>query len=177
MQLKYTRKCIVLMQMISVLALTAIDQLIKFAVLKHLVPVGKIVVLDGFLAWTYAENTGAAFSIFSGNTDFLSVFTAVALLIGTGFLIFSKKHHIIYDICVPLLIAGGLGNLIDRIARGFVIDYIQVLFINFPVFNFADCLVTCSAIALMIYLVYDMIRETKQDRAKKKAESAENADG
>ena len=90
MQLKYTRKCIVLMQMISVLALTAIDQLIKFAVLKHLVPVGKIVVLDGFLAWTYAENTGAAFSIFSGNTDFLSVFTAVALLIGTGFLIFSK---------------------------------------------------------------------------------------
>ena len=78
---------------------------------------------------------------------------------------------------MPLLIAGGLGNLIDRIARGFVIDYIQVLFINFPVFNFADCLVTCSAIALMIYLVYDMIRETKQDRAKKKAESAENADG
>lgn len=174
--MKISRKSKLAMQVISIALLTLIDQLIKLAVLEHLVPVGRIVVLDGFLAWTYAENTGAAFSIFSGNTDILSVFTAIALLGGLVFLFVSGKHHPIYDITVPLLLAGGLGNLIDRLFRGFVIDYIQVLFVNFPVFNFADCLVTCSAIALMIFLVADMIRDFKKEK-KKKSESTEQSHG
>lgn len=165
--MKHFRKTVIAVQMISVILLAAIDQLIKFAVLEHLKPVGTVKVIDGFLAWTYAENTGAAFSIFAGNAQFLSVFTAVALLCGIGYLVFSKTHHIIYDICVPLLIAGGLGNLIDRIALGFVVDYIQVLFIDFPVFNFADCLVTCSAITLIIYLIYDLIADMKQQKTAK----------
>ncbi len=174
MELKISRKLIFAMQAVSIVLFTVIDQLIKYAVLEHLVPVGRVVVLDGFLAWTYAENTGAAFSIFSGNTDYLSVFTAIALVCGLGFLALSKKHHMIYDICVPLLMAGGLGNLIDRVSKGFVIDYIQVLFVDFPVFNFADCLVTCAAIALMIFLIYDMILDVKREKAKKTESSEEN---
>lgn len=162
--------------MVAIAVLAAIDQLIKHAVLEKLVPVGSVTVLDGVLAWTYAENTGAAFSIFTGNTSFLSVFTAVALIVGIGYLLISKRHPLIYDICIPLLIAGGLGNLIDRLALGFVVDYIQVLFVNFPIFNFADCLVTCSAIVLMIYLVYDMVQDIKREKATK-AESKENSNG
>ncbi len=165
--MKLSRKVILTVQLLSVVLLAAIDQLIKYAVLENLKPLGSVKVIDGFLAWTYAENTGAAFSIFTDNTQFLSVFTAVALLVGLGWLVFSKAHHIIYDICIPLLIAGGLGNLIDRIALGFVVDYIQVLFIDFPVFNFADCLVTCSAIALIVYLIYDLIADMKREKGAK----------
>lgn len=167
MELKTNRKIVIAVQLISVILLTLIDQLIKYAVVEQLKPVGRVLAIDGFLAWTYAENTGAAFSIFSGNTDFLSVFTAIALIVGICYLFISKHHNIIYDICIPLLLAGGAGNLIDRVARGFVVDYIQVLFINFPVFNFADCLVTCSAIALMVYLIIDMIRDMKEEKEKK----------
>lgn len=174
--MKYSHKIILSVQLISVALLTVIDQLIKYLVLEKLVPIGRVVVLDGILAWTYAENTGAAFSIFSENTNFLSAFTAVALIFGVGYLVFVKKHHPVYDICVPLLIAGGLGNLIDRITKGFVIDYIQVLFVDFPVFNFADCLVTCAAFALMIFLIYDMIRDFKSEK-KKKNESADPNNG
>ena len=167
--MKLSRKAIVAVQMISVVLLAAIDQLIKYAVLENLKPLGSVKVIDGFLAWTYAENTGAAFSIFTGNTVFLSVFTAVAILAGCGYLVFSKKHHVIYDICIPLLIAGGLGNLIDRIALGFVVDYIQVLFVDFPIFNFADCLVTCSDIALIVYLIYDLIADMRREKTAKAA--------
>ncbi len=174
--MKKSRKAVIAVQLISVVLLAAIDQLIKYAVLENLKPVGSVKVIDGFLAWTYAENTGAAFSIFTGNTQFLSVFTAVALLCGIGYLVFSKTHHIIYDICIPLLIAGGLGNLIDRIALGFVVDYIQVLFVDFPVFNFADCLVTCSAITLIIYLLYDLVADMKRQKTSK-AESKDEKHG
>lgn len=166
---RLNRKVLLAVQLVGVCIFTAIDQMIKYAVLEKLKPVGSVKVIDGFLAWTYAENTGAAFSIFSDNTLFLTVFTAIALLVGLGWLVFSKTHHVIYDICIPLLIAGGLGNLIDRIALGFVVDYIQVLFVDFPVFNFADCLVTCSAIALIIFLIYDLIADMKRDKTAKAA--------
>ena len=63
-----------------------------------------------------------------------------------------------------MIISGGIGNLIDRIARGYVTDYIKVLFIDFPVFNFADILVTCGSFLLIIYL----IRDIYNDRKKKK---------
>ncbi len=172
--MKLSRKAVIAVQMTSVALLAAIDQVIKYVVLEHLKPVGSVKVIDGFLAWTYAENTGAAFSIFTGNTKFLSVFTAIALLCGMAYLVFAKEHNKMYDICIPLLIAGGLGNLIDRIALGFVVDYIQVLFIDFPVFNFADCLVTCSAIALIIYLLYDLFAEMKREKAVKAEDKDEN---
>ena len=174
--MKQSRKAIIAAQLISVALLAAIDQLIKYAVLENLKPVGSIKAIEGFLAWTYAENTGAAFSIFTGNTAFLSVFTAIAILAGFGYLLFSKNHHVMYDICIPLLIAGGLGNLIDRIALGYVIDYIQVLFVDFPIFNFADCLVTCSAIALIVYLIYDLIADMRREK-KAKSEGAEETHG
>ena len=65
-----------------------------------------------------------------------------------------------------MICAGGIGNIIDRIVRGFVVDYIEVLFIDFYVFNFADCLITCGAFALMGYLIYEMVQESKKEKLK-----------
>ena len=64
------------------------------------------------------------------------------------------------------MISGGLGNIIDRIFRGYVIDYIEVLFVDFYIFYFADCLVTCAAVALIINQIYEIIIENKAKKVK-----------
>ena len=69
------------------------------------------------------------------------------------------------QVCAVLIVAGGLGNLIDRVLLGYVIDYIEVQFVDFAVFNFADILVTCGSFMLMGYMIYDIFREKKQAKA------------
>lgn len=147
--------------------LIAIDQLIKFAVLKHLEPIGSITVIDKVLSLTYVENTGAAFGSFSGYTRVLSVFTALVLIVGLIYLLSGKIRSKVVYWGLTLIISGGAANLIDRVGREFVIDYIDPLFIKFAVFNFADILVTVGAFIVIIYLLYDIIKDSKTDKAKK----------
>lgn len=147
--------------------LIAIDQLIKFAVLKHLEPIGSITVIDKVLSLTYVENTGAAFGSFSGYTRVLSVFTALVLIVGLIYLLSGKIPSKVVYWGLTLIISGGAANLIDRVGREFVIDYIDPLFIKFAVFNFADILVTVGAFIVIIYLLYDIIKDSKTDKAKK----------
>ena len=61
----------------------------------------------------------------------------------------------------------GIGNLIDRVFRGFVVDYIETLFIEFAIFNFADILVTCSAVVLIVWMIYDVYRDSKKEKDSK----------
>ena len=151
----------------SIAVLVVIDQLIKLLVLEYLQPIGSLPLIDGILQLRYAENTGAAFGSFSEHTIALSVFTFVAILVGIIFLMSKKLKFGVEYMCVALIIAGGAGNLIDRVFRGFVVDYIEPLFIDFAVFNFADILVTCSAIVLVIWTIYDIYREHKAEKEPK----------
>ena len=144
-------------------AIAAVDQLIKIAVLNSSLASGEVsTVIEGFLQWRYVENTGAAFSLFTGKTALLSVFTAVVLLVGFYLIIAKKIKSKVALASVVMLMGGGLGNLIDRVFKGFVVDYIEVLFIDFPVFNFADCFVTVGEFLLVGYLVYDIIKDYKK---------------
>lgn len=144
-------------------AIAAVDQLIKIAVLNSPLVSGEVsTVIDGFLQWRYVENTGAAFSLFTGKTALLSVFTAVVLIVGFYLIIAKKIKSKVALASVVMLMGGGLGNLIDRIFRHFVVDYIEVLFIDFPVFNFADCFVTVGEFLLVGYLVYDIVKDYKK---------------
>lgn len=153
--------------LVSILLLVALDQIIKLLVLNYLEPIGSVPLIDGFIRLNYAENTGAAFGSFSGYTELLSVFTFVAIVIGTLALMFKKIKFGVEYVCVALIIAGGLGNLIDRVFRGFVVDYIEPLFIDFAIFNFADILVTCSAVVLIAWLIYDIYRDSKKEKDSK----------
>lgn len=155
----------VVMQLTGIALLILADQLIKQAVYRRLRGSASVTLIPHVLGLTYAENTGAAFSLFSSSTTVLSAVTIVALAGGVAALIFIKKKPVFYDVCVPLIIAGGAGNLIDRLTRGFVIDYIETLFVSFPVFNFADCLITCACIAMILYLIRDMVLEQKKKSA------------
>lgn len=149
---------------VVIAGLVVLDQLIKYFAVVHLEPIGSFPLLDGILQLSYVENTGAAFGSFSNYTVLLSVFTGLVLLGGFVYLLSGKCKPILVYISVILILAGGAGNLIDRVFRGFVVDYIEPLFINFAVFNFADMLVCVGAAILIIYLLYDMVRDTKKGK-------------
>lgn len=153
--------------LVSVALLVAADQIIKLLVLKHLKPIGSLPLVDGIVQLNYAENTGAAFGSFSAHTDLLSIFTFLMIIIGLLYLFIKKRKLDVEYVCIALIIAGGLGNLIDRVFRGFVVDYIEPLFINFAIFNFADILVTCSSVVLVIWLIYEIYREGKEEKEQK----------
>ena len=154
-----------IIQLAAIAALIGIDHWLKLAATEKLADGQVHVFIKGFLGFLYAENTGAAFSMFSSSTNALSIFTGVLLAAGVVYLLIpSEKRPLAYDICVPAIIAGGAGNLIDRLAHGYVVDYIATLFVDFPVFNFADCLITCGCFALIIYLIYSIISEARQKK-------------
>lgn len=150
--------------LISMLLLVALDQIIKLLVVNYLEPIGSYPLIDGFIQLNYAENTGAAFGSFDRYTTLLSVFTFLAVVIGIVLLMLKKIKFGVEYVCVAIIIAGGLGNLVDRVFRGFVIDYIEPLFINFAIFNFADILVTCSSAVLIFWMIFDIYRDSKKEK-------------
>ena len=142
--------------------LTCVDQLIEMAVVKYLKPVGSVMVINGFFHLRYVENTGAIFGSMPSKTIILSILVFIIVLVSL-FLLLSKKIKpgFIYC-CLVLVIAGGIGNLIDRVFRGFVVDYLEPLFVNFAIFNFADCLVTVGAFSMMGYLIFDIFKDFRK---------------
>lgn len=156
--------------LISMLLLVALDQIIKILVVKYLAPIGTFPLIEGFIQLHYAENTGAAFSSMSNHTDLLSIFTVIIIIIGTILLMTKKIKFGVEYVCAAIMIAGGLGNLIDRIYRGFVVDFIEPLFIDFAIFNFADMLITCSAIVLCVWMIYDTYKASKLEKEQKNNE-------
>lgn len=147
---------------LSAFCLVVADQLIKLLVIAYLKPIGSLGVINGFLRLNYVENTGAAFGSFSKYTGILSAVTFLAVIIGFYCLLSGKIKFGFEYVCILTVLSGGIGNLIDRVFRGYVIDYIEPLFIDFAVFNFADILVTCGAVLLIGWLIKDIIKEFKK---------------
>ncbi len=154
--------------LVSVAVLVAIDQIIKLLVIEHLEPIGSLSLIDGFIRLNYAENTGAAFGSFSGETTLLSIFTVIIIVAGILYLMIGRHRVDVEYVCITLIIAGGIGNLIDRIFRGFVVDYIEPLFVKFAIFNFADVLITCSSIFLAVWMLYEIYKDGKAGKGKKR---------
>ena len=132
------------------LALIAADQFVKRWAMQTLAPVGSIEFLP-FLRWTYVENRGAAFGLFSGQRWLLSIVSLAvvcACLWCIARRVFSGRLE---NVCVALVAAGGAGNLIDRMLRGYVVDYIDInALFTYPMFNLADCCVVVGAIGFVL---------------------------
>ncbi len=148
--------------LVVIAVLTAIDQLTKYAVIATVKVDGPKEFLFGLFQLRYVENTGAAFSSFSDNTQLLTVFTIIILAVCLLLLLTKKLKPLFLNICLLLVIAGGLGNVIDRIMYGYVVDFIEPLFVNFAVFNFADCCITVGAALIIIYEIYELFSEKKK---------------
>lgn len=132
-----------------IIILLFLDQLIKYLIVKNMYIGQEITIIRNFLNITYVTNNGAAFNILSGNTFFLKALAIIVIIyIIKNIKNLEKKERIIYEI----LISGILGNLIDRIFRGYVIDYIafKIFGIEMAIFNLADTYIVCSCILLLI---------------------------
>lgn len=156
----------VIISLISIAVLTAADQVIKLFVERFLAPVGTAEFINGFIGWNYVRNTGAAFGSFSDNTVLLSVVTGAVLMAGIVLIAMKKVKSKFCLVCAVMIISGGLGNLIDRVLKGYVVDFIDLQFMDFAVFNFADILVTVGAFALMFYVIADIFRDRKKSGEK-----------
>lgn len=144
----------VLAYAVFVLALVALDQLTKFIAVAKLAPVDSVSFIPGVLSLTYVENRGMAFSLLQGNVLFLVVITAVILFFAFYVVLKNYMHSRVANCLMLLIISGGVGNLLDRAFRGFVVDFFQFLPVDFPVFNVADCYITVGVIALLVYLFF-----------------------
>ena len=137
---------------IPIILLVIIDQIIKAIVKKHMIVGMSFKALGDVMSITYVRNTGAAFSIFAGNTRLLAV---VSLTLVFAIVIYVTIYHDkttkLERAALTLIIAGGLGNCVDRFVLGFVVDYLDFHF--WPVFNFADILVCVGAVLLIISLL------------------------
>lgn len=152
------------------------DQLFKFLVIEYLKPVEYVNVIDGVLRFRYVENTGAIFGSFAAHTAVLTAFSVVLLVATIIFLVKNKDKSKIVNVCLILMISGGIGNIIDRLRLKYVVDFIEPLFVDFAVFNFADCLITVGAFALIIYLFVDIIKDSKKEKSLKQG-TTENYNG
>ena len=130
------------------------DQVTKFLTVANIPLFGTVPVIDGLFHFTFVQNTGAAFSSFEGMQWLFAVIFAV-FTIGIVWEYWKQSLHL-SDFewwCLVAIYGGGLGNMIDRIRLGYVVDMLETKFIRFPVFNVADCFITCGCIAMMTSLI------------------------
>ena len=135
------------------LLIVAADQFTKYLTVAGIAPGQAVPFFPGLLQLTFVKNTGAAFSSFEGQQWLFALVFAVF----TGLLIYEyfKKPMAFTPFerwCFAAISGGGLGNMIDRVRLGYVVDMIETTFIEFPVFNVADCFITCGCILLMVHL-------------------------
>ena len=137
------------------LLLIVIDQITKFLVVKNIPLYTDISVIKNILSLTYVKNTGAAWGSFSDNTVFLTVLVVIILVLISFYVYKNRTNDIFFNSGITLVYAGAIGNLIDRFTRdGAVVDMIKTDFIDFPVFNFADCCVVIGAVLFAIYIIF-----------------------
>ena len=133
--------------------IVAVDQYTKYLVVANIPLHGHMDFMPGFLGLTYVRNTGAAWSSFEGMIWlFALVFAVLTVALVWEF---SKKRLPFTTLerwCIAAIYGGGLGNMIDRLRLGYVVDMIETEFISFPIFNVADCFITCGSILLLIHL-------------------------
>lgn len=134
-----------------------VDQLLKKTAILYL-DTKSINLIKGVLDFRLVKNKGAAFGIFGNHRVLLLIISIIALSMAI-FLLFSSKE-ILYSakISLSFVVGGGLGNTIDRIFRGYVIDYLDIKCINFAVFNFADICITIGGIALILKILLPRVK-------------------
>lgn len=137
---------------IIVAILIVLDQIIKYWALNYLQRVESISIINNVFNLTYVENRGAAFGMLQNNQIIFIIVAAIASCYGLYYL-HTKKVNNIGKVGIILIISGAIGNLIDRIRLGFVVDYLDFHIIWSYVFNLADCFVVVGTILLCIYII------------------------
>ena len=132
-----------------------LDQITKYLTVRFIPLYEHIEVLPGVVGLTYVRNTGAAFSSFEGmQWLFALIFAGFTLAILYEYFKKPMPFTRLERWCVAAIYGGGLGNMIDRVRQGYVVDMLETEFMEFPVFNLADCFITCGCLLLMAHLAF-----------------------
>ena len=153
----------------------AADQALKLWTVANLALYESAPLLPGIVELRYIQNTGGGFSILTGHTWLLAAVTVVLMLVIAYVLVKKIFTHPLAVWTLVIVLGGGIGNLIDRVRLGYVVDMFNLQFMNYPVFNIADILVVCGAIGFSVYylLLHDKVTAKVQAPERKE----ENDDG
>ncbi len=151
---------------ILIAVIVFLDQITKHLASTHLPSQGIVPVLDPIFHFHYTENRGAAWNILEDHPWVFMVLSSVAILAILIFLFRNRKKqlHPVLRYGLTVIAAGGIGNMIDRIARGFVVDFIEFGFFEFPIFNVADSFITVGSFSIVIYLLIDLIKDGRNKK-------------
>lgn len=157
--------------------LVTADQLVKNWAVDVLQPVGSMDFIHfgdfKIIDLTYLENDGAIFGSMSGQRWFLVGFTSLVLVAGIVAMFVMMKRSKLIDTAMCLFVAGGIGNLVDRIRFGYVVDMFEIKLFRFAIFNFADICITIAEVLLLVYVIFFYPKAEKAKKAEQEAQ--ENA--
>ncbi len=159
-----------------ILGTVALDQLTKYLTILYLKPVPTLPLWEGVLHLTYVENTGAAFGMMKDQRWLFMTVSTVAIVGLLVYFFWRKPKSWVECLSLSFIIGGGIGNMIDRCALGYVVDMIDFRLINFAVFNVADSFVCVGVGLMMLCLIRSMIAEYKAEKELKRALEAGELD-
>ena len=136
-------------------AIAAADQITKYITVANIPLYGAVPFIPGVVRFTYVRNTGAAFSSFQGQQWlFALVFAVFTVLVLLEYFKSPMPFTKLDRWCIAAIYGGALGNMIDRVRLGYVVDMIEAEFMTFPIFNVGDIFITCGCILLVIRLIF-----------------------
>ena len=142
--------------------LVAADQFIKHLIVSAMVYGASVEILPGIVDFTYIHNNGAAFGMLQGKSWVLLSITSVIILLCLALVLKNSLKSNVLKVAITLVLAGGVGNLIDRIFNGGnVVDFIELKFVDFAIFNFADCCITVGAVLIILDFIIELIKDYK----------------
>lgn len=153
---------------LAIIAVTIfLDQITKYLTILYLKPIDTLPLIPDVIHLTYLENTGAAFGMMKDARWLFMIVSTVAIVGILVYLFWKRPTSKLECVSLSLIVGGGIGNMIDRTLLGYVVDMIDFRLINFAVFNVADSFVCVGAGLMILYLILDMIKESKAEKAAK----------
>ena len=161
---------------ILIILSVAADQITKHLVLANIAMYEDVAVLPGIFHFTYIDNKGGAFGMLANNRWVFLVISTVAIAAFVFYIIKYRPKDILLRISLSFVVGGGIGNMIDRCFRGSVVDFIEVDFIDFYVFNVADIFVCVGCGLMVLYIILSEIKDSKAKKAEKELANADKSD-
>lgn len=151
----------------GIILITAFDQIIKLITAEKLMQIGTVPLINNVFHLTYCENPGAGFGIFADYTWALSVLTFVIVIAAIAYVVKKRPKNAMLMTALTFMVGGAVGNLIDRVRLGYVIDFFDFRLIHFPIFNVADCFVTVGAVIFAVYVIFFSEKKEQADETDK----------
>ena len=153
-----------------------LDQITKWLAVIFLQGNAAVPVIPWFIQLSYLENRGAAWGMFADQRWVFMTISTIAIIAICGYMFIKRPENKLLSISLAFIVGGGIGNMIDRVLLGFVVDFLEFTFIDFPIFNVADSFVCIGAGMLLLYMTILTVKEYKDEKLAKQI-GAENTDG